>query len=304
MAFFSIIIPAYNRGFCIGNAIESVISQSFSDWELIVIDDGSTDNTPEIVKPFVDSDSRIKYVYQKNAERSAARNNGIDHANGTFVCFLDSDDIFESSHLQGLHATIATNSFGTGLYYCNGKVNGKDKVELLSFPTIKPGDNPFEFVLCDSAIATSFACVSRKILETHRFDTNLSVGEDRELWVRIVQDYPIHHCLNHTVVQFDHGDRTVDLANINSAKKNLQTSKLIISRNEKHLSKALINRVLASGYYRLAKSYLANNQRWNAVRLTSLALLLHRDKYSPSQIVFLFHALRLGFLLPSRFRIA
>ena len=96
MILFSIIIPTYNREKFISIAIESVKNQLFQNWELIVIDDGSTDNTKNIVKHYL-SDSRIKYVYQENQERSASRNNGVNIANGKWICFLDSDDKFLSN---------------------------------------------------------------------------------------------------------------------------------------------------------------------------------------------------------------
>jgi len=88
--FFSIIIPTYNRASMIPKAIESVLQQTFVEWELIIIDDGSIDNTAEIVKTY--TDSRIKYIWQENQERSVARNKGISIAKGRYICFLDSDN--------------------------------------------------------------------------------------------------------------------------------------------------------------------------------------------------------------------
>ena len=92
--FFSIILPTYNRSKTIDKTIESVINQTYKHWELIIIDDGSTDNTKEIITNYKTNDKRIKYLYQQNKERSAARNNGIVNANGDYICFIDSDDYF------------------------------------------------------------------------------------------------------------------------------------------------------------------------------------------------------------------
>ena len=102
---FSIIIPTYNREKLIGLAINSVINQTFIDWELIIIDDGSADKTKEVVKPYL-KDKRVKYFFQKNAERSSARNNGILKSQGKYICFLDSDDKFLTNHLQDLNDLI------------------------------------------------------------------------------------------------------------------------------------------------------------------------------------------------------
>ena len=96
--FFSIIVPTYNRAQNIKGAIESVLLQTYTSWELIIIDDGSTDHTKEVISKF--TDTRINYIYQKNQERSCARNNGIKVAKGQYICFLDSDDFYLANHLQ------------------------------------------------------------------------------------------------------------------------------------------------------------------------------------------------------------
>ena len=97
---FSIILPTFNRGHMIRLAIESVLSQTYNDWELIIVDDGSTDKTKDVIDKFIEKDNRVKYLYQKNQERSAARNNGIKEAKGDWICFLDSDDIYHVNHLE------------------------------------------------------------------------------------------------------------------------------------------------------------------------------------------------------------
>src|SRR5690606_25041004 len=88
--FFSIILPTYNRGPLLSKSISSVLSQKFTDFELIVVDDGSTDNTREVVQSF--SDPRIHYYYKENEERNFARNFGISMAKGKYVCFLRSEE--------------------------------------------------------------------------------------------------------------------------------------------------------------------------------------------------------------------
>src|SRR5690554_3168461 len=90
---FSIVIPTFNRASYITKAIESVINQTINDWELIIIDDGSSDNTFEVIKPYL-LDQRIKYQYQINQERSIARNNAVKISLGEYICFLDSDDYY------------------------------------------------------------------------------------------------------------------------------------------------------------------------------------------------------------------
>ena len=88
---FSVIIPTFNRADFIGKTVESVLRQTFTDFEIIVIDDGSTDNTAEIIAPIIDE--RLTYHFKQHEERAAARNAGTKLARGEYVTFLDSDDL-------------------------------------------------------------------------------------------------------------------------------------------------------------------------------------------------------------------
>ncbi len=99
MPLVSVIMPAYNAERYIGEAIQSVLDQTLADWELIIVDDGSTDHTAEVVRRF--ANPRIRYIYQKNAGPSVARNRGLEHAQGTFIAFLDADDLYLPRKLQG-----------------------------------------------------------------------------------------------------------------------------------------------------------------------------------------------------------
>ena len=103
----SIITPTYNRAYVLGNAIDSVIKQSYKDWELIIIDDGSADKPKELVQTF--SDERIKYIYQKNAGPSAARNKGLSMARGSWIAYLDSDNELYPNYLQVMFNWIRKN---------------------------------------------------------------------------------------------------------------------------------------------------------------------------------------------------
>jgi glycosyltransferase involved in cell wall biosynthesis len=97
---FSIIIPTFNRAQLLSRAIESVLAQDFSDWEMIVMDDGSSDNTGDVVRIFSDVDQRITYHFSKNQGAAAARNFGASFASGRYITFLDSDDEYLPGHLQ------------------------------------------------------------------------------------------------------------------------------------------------------------------------------------------------------------
>ncbi len=100
MPLFSIVIPTYNRGNFLPQTIHSVLQQEMHDFEILVVDDGSTDNTADIVRRFEENDRRVKYFYKDNAERGAARNFGIRNSAGKYIIFLDSDDEFLPGHLE------------------------------------------------------------------------------------------------------------------------------------------------------------------------------------------------------------
>jgi glycosyltransferase involved in cell wall biosynthesis len=100
---FSIILPTYDRAHVLGDAIQSVLDQVHRSWELIIVDDGSRDRTPELARAFCAQDPRIRYVRQSNAGPAAARNTGITVARGALLAFIDSDDRYLPHHLETRH---------------------------------------------------------------------------------------------------------------------------------------------------------------------------------------------------------
>ena len=98
--FVSIITPCYNGARYISETIDAVIAQSYVNWEMIIVDDGSKDNSAEIINSYAQRDSRIHYIYQQNAGSAAARNNGIGQAKGQYIALLDADDLWYPSFLE------------------------------------------------------------------------------------------------------------------------------------------------------------------------------------------------------------
>jgi glycosyltransferase involved in cell wall biosynthesis len=140
---FSIIIPTHNREWLLKRAIDSVICQIFEIWELIVIDDGSTDGTAEMIHSL--RESRIRYIYQAHGERSTARNNGIRLAAGQYICFLDDDDEYKPGYLQAFYTYYQKNNYAktilrTGFVKQIGDIEKKSKLY-----GNRPGDNPVQF---------------------------------------------------------------------------------------------------------------------------------------------------------------
>ncbi len=98
----SVIIPAYNAQHSLSVAVESVLRQRFSDWELILVDDGSTDTTPDLCDAFAAKDSRVRVIHKSNGGVSAARNDALDAARGEWIAFLDADDLYEEAYIASL----------------------------------------------------------------------------------------------------------------------------------------------------------------------------------------------------------
>lgn len=100
LPFFSVIITTYNRSALLKRALDSLIAQTETEWEAIIVDDGSTDNTTSLIKPYLENGNKIKYVYQKNAGYAMAKNTGVFLSKGKFITFLDSDDEYMPTHLE------------------------------------------------------------------------------------------------------------------------------------------------------------------------------------------------------------
>lgn len=165
MPFFSIIIPAYNRAHTIGRTLESVLKQSFAQFEVVVVDDGSVDDTKAVAAAF--NDSRIRYVYQHNQGVCVARNTGADEAIGKYLIFLDSDDTVTENWLADFHETIIGKQAKVVL--CKRVINGQTTNGI--------GYQGF--------LAGTFAIDRLLFFELGKYDENLKFGENTELKWRI-----------------------------------------------------------------------------------------------------------------------
>lgn len=181
---FSVIIPAYNREFELPKAINSVLEQSFTDFEIIVIDDGSVDNTKEVVERF--TDPRVNYVYQKNGGGSKARNTGIDHAKGRYVAFLDSDDAFLPRHLENALAVLGeAESICT---YTQVIVDRGDEIQFLKpHRAIRDNEHISEYLMRDRGfVQTSTLIVPRWLALKSKYDEKISAGQDYDFAIKLV----------------------------------------------------------------------------------------------------------------------
>lgn len=197
MSFFSVIIPTYNREKFILPAIQSVLDQTFSDFELIIIDDASTDGTETIVMSI--QDSRIIYIKNvANLERCTSRNIGIKRAVGQYICFLDSDDLYMPNHLEVLYTNIIEKQRPLALFLVNAYDMIDNVIEERDCPEIAKY-NPYHFIVTYTFNPPRM-CIHRDILQTHVFDPLINICEDVDISLRIAREYPIIQINERTVV--------------------------------------------------------------------------------------------------------
>lgn len=189
---FTVIIPTYNRGYIIEKTIKDVLCQTYSDFEVIVVDNGSTDNTKNIVENISSIDSRITYIYQENTGSPAgSRNTGIKYAKGDWVSFLDSDDSWEKNKLEKVYDKIAkldsnVIAVSNWEYY---KVNDKIKSILKHSSHFK--NKPYRRLLFGGNYLSTSAMTVRKdiLVNLKGFDERdeYFAVEDYDLWLRIAR---------------------------------------------------------------------------------------------------------------------
>ena len=185
----TVILPTYNRAEFLKESIQSVLSQTFTDFELIVVDDGSTDPTEEVVREF----SGFRYIsFPQNRGVSKARNLGIELARGRYICFLDSDDLWVENKLETQVAWMESQSdcqvcYTDEIWIRKGvRVNPMNKHRKVSGDIFSPS-----LSLC--IVSPSSVLIRASIFsEVGRFDEDLPVCEDYDLWLRIALKYPVH----------------------------------------------------------------------------------------------------------------
>ncbi|WP_243350273.1 glycosyltransferase family 2 protein [Parabacteroides sp. FAFU027] len=188
---FSIVIPLHQKGKFIARAIDSVLAQSYRYFELIIVDDGSTDDGPEIVKQY--TDHRIRLIAQENQGVSAARNRGIAEAKSEYIGLLDADDKWEPAFLMEMKRLIE--SFpGCGWYSCAWTVLSNNGKIVPSNSPIKEGiiANFFELATENDIINSSSVVLPRDTINSvGGFPTNIKHREDLFTWIKIASTYPV-----------------------------------------------------------------------------------------------------------------
>ena len=278
----SVIIPTYNHAKYISHAIDSVFKQNYEHIEIIVVDDGSIDDTKSVIKKHYAKN--LTYIYQKNAGPSAARNKGIDYAKGEYVAFLDADDFWYSSKIEK-QINIFYLDKNVGLVGCgahkideNGNIIGNWSVLNLG------GDKEFVRYLYqknDLFGGLSGALIKRECFtKTGGFDTSLRYGEDWDFFLKIAKKYKILFS-KENLIKIRKFDREKTYKNTLLMKNCM---KKIIKRHVPKNKKIIILRAFSNMYTTLSKIAYENNKRINALIYALLSLIYYPYKINISDL--------------------
>lgn len=215
--FFSIVIPLYNKAKYVEKTLASVVNQTFDNWELIVVDDGSKDDSYEVARCFLEAHNRGQWriIRQDNAGVGTARNNGVMAASGDYICFLDADDWWDVRFLEEMHGLIQDFSdagiFGTAFSQVKGGVAkrapiGVDEDFVRGYIDYV---ETYSRTLCMPISSISVAILRKVFVEAGGFYPELKIGEDFILWLRIALRYKVAF-LNKSLAFYNHD---VDAAN-------------------------------------------------------------------------------------------
>lgn len=193
MELVSVIMPAYNASKYIAASIESVLAQTYLSWELIIVDDGSIDNTASLVKSYCEKDCRIKYIYQENARQGRARNNGIANSSGGYIAFLDSDDLWLPEKLSLQVAFLQHNKADlifSGTYLFENEQKVGPLCQVMNIPHgLFEGEDGLKKFLAGNQIPTLTVLCQRSVIEAAKGFTEevlIPNAEDYHLWLKLL----------------------------------------------------------------------------------------------------------------------
>ena len=193
VALVSVIVPCYNQGVFLNEALDSVYNQTYTDWECIIVNDGSTDDTEVIAQQWVAKDNRFKYFYKKNSGVSSTRNFGISKASGKYIQFLDSDDILDNRKIQfSIDKLKEDKSNEIVIVISNFKMLSSDSKEILpAFCKLDAELFTLENFLFkwNVTFSVQMQCgfFDAKLFKTIKFPENLSAQEDWVVWVQLLK---------------------------------------------------------------------------------------------------------------------
>jgi glycosyltransferase involved in cell wall biosynthesis len=264
----SVIIPTYNRAGLIARAIDSVLVQTFKDFELIIIDDGSKDNTKEAIKPF---EGKIKYIYQNNGGISNARNRGIQESSGQYIAFLDSDDYWAPQKLE-VQVKILDENPRVGIVYARMPIVNEHGEILGMKPNGISGKNFQELLRVWGDLPTSSVMTRRECFDrVGVFDNDLPPMEDIDMWLRIAHSYEIYEVEGQTLAYYWRHDHQITQDSIKVYLGLVKIHAKILKTFE-DIPRELIVHKLVKNQYTLSRIYYKHGRFEEAFQHVSQAI--------------------------------
>lgn len=255
---FSIIIPLYNKANVVSDTLQSVLNQTFTDFEIIVVNDGSTDNSLEVVRQF--EDSRINIFSKENGGVSSARNYGIKRAKGKYIAFLDADDLWKPNFLMEITRLISIYP-GCGIYSSGYVLTMEKREKIYAYPEEGIIENYFEKCFKNDTLYCNSSCIvvpAAVFLEVGYFLENICAGEDSYMWIQIAKKYAV--CVTPQVLGVYQYQFSTQTTWIN--KKYPLTERLFINLYDS--DNFYLNEYLARlGIFRGIRQALANNKEYS-----------------------------------------
>jgi len=236
----SVIIPTYNRAHLIGRAIKSVLKQSYQDFEVIVVDDGSMDNTEEVIKEFQEQDKRIRYIkHEKNQGGAVVRNTGINAAKGEYIGLLDDDDEWLTEKLEKQVIKFQKSSGKIGVIYGGFFYVSEKSGEIMSeiIPTLR--GNIYSNLLESCILGSPTPLIKKKCFQKAGFfDETLLSCQDWDMWIRLSKYYDFDFVPDIVAKHHVHGEQiSVDLnAKIIARGKLIEKYRVDLSKNSQTFS--------------------------------------------------------------------
>jgi len=285
--FFSIVIPTFNRSLVLKRAIESVLAQSFLNYEILVMDDGSTDDTQDIVESF--QDQRIFYNWAENSGGPATpRNRGIDSSRADWICFLDADDLWYPDKLESVAEEIIRNPDSD--LFCHNMMLSDKRKKRKSPLRYGPFKKDFYRVMLiwGNRLSTSATTVRRDYLNRNKLRFNQSsdyvIVEDYDMWLRCAFYSAKFHFINEI-----HGEYLLENNNISSDHEKLRYNYSVLLKD--HINSLQVNHKYKDQLWRKVQSRILLGDCKNSVLKKKYFLAIHYlfSSFMSSPIVFIIY---------------
>jgi glycosyltransferase involved in cell wall biosynthesis len=269
----SVIIPTYNRAFIVKQSVDSVLQQTFGDYEIIVVDDGSTDNTGDVLKPYGD---KIHYDYKKNGGISSARNRGLEIAAGDYIAFLDSDDFWKPEKLEKQMAFFREHpEYGMVATRCLTNTVDRNFTTVSINKRRRYGKSGWVYknLFYRNFIRTSSVVVKKECFEQLGvFDESLPRCEEIDMWLRIAKKYQIGF-INDILTVYTRRPIEIRMDSVKGRKNWIR----VLEKNydPELIPRSVYNRRMARIYAHMAENLLKKGKRQEGENLLLQTLALY-----------------------------